>query len=111
MEPEERVIQSTKTDARRPTSPESQMQKEPEQQKKGILSRFGAYVAKNQKAMRDAGEKTLGDEMGDWGKGILSGAGKLGQEEIDGLSRKKSVKKSNEEDDELIDFLSGKKRR
>jgi hypothetical protein len=43
----------------------------------------------------------------------MSGAGKLGQEEIDGLDRRKAAtaQRDPRKDDELVDFLSGKKTR
>jgi len=83
-------------------------------EKVGLLTRFRRYVAKNQADMKAAGETTLSEDMskvgGSWLGGITSGAAKMGQEEIDALSRKKSKKASLEEDEELLDFLQGRKK-
>jgi hypothetical protein len=87
------------------------LEQEQEKKQPGLLKRFSQYVAKNQKANADAGETSLFDDMQKWGGGIMTGAGKLGQEEIDGLDRKKAAtgKRDPRKDDELVDFLTGKK--
>ena len=79
----------------------------------GLFKRFGNYIAKNQAANKAAGESSLFDDMQKWGGGIMTGAGKLGQEEIDGLDRKKAstAQRDPRKDDDLVDFLTGKKAR
>jgi len=77
----------------------------------GLFKRFGNYIAKNQAANKAAGDTSLMDDLTKWGGGIMSGAGQLGQEEIDGLDRRKAAtgKRDPRKDDELVDFLTGKK--
>lgn len=96
------------------TQPVQQQPVQQPNEKVGLLTRFRRYVAKNQADMKAAGETTLSEDMakvgGNWLGGISSGAAKMGQEEIDSLTRKKSKKASVEEDEELLDFLQGKKK-
>jgi hypothetical protein len=92
-------------DARNPIKDE----KKPE----GILKRFSQYIAKNQAANKAAGDTTLMEDLGKWGANISSGAAKLGEEEIAGLDRRKAstAQRDPRKDDELVDFLTGKKAR
>jgi hypothetical protein len=87
----------------------------PVPEKKGALARFSAYIAKNQAANRAAGETSLSDELSNfgksYGKGISEGAASLGMEEIANVNKRKSdtAKRNPKDDDDLIDFLSGKR--
>ncbi len=56
--------------------------KEP-QKRKSILRRFGEYVARNQAALRAAGETTLAEDLSDMGRKMCNGLGSLGEEELD----------------------------
>ena len=92
------------------------VQAEPEKPKeapKGLFERFGAYVAKNQKDMRDRGETNLFDDLAKYGKGLSDGTASLGMEEIAGYEKKRAASKKfdPEADDRLLDELSGKKRK
>jgi hypothetical protein len=80
-----------------------------EPKKKGLLGRFGDYVARNQAANKAAGDTSLMDDLSKWGGGITKGMASLGEEEIAGLDKKRGVKKSAKDDEELLDFLQGKK--
>jgi len=79
----------------------------------GLFKRFSRYIAKNQAANKAAGDTTLMEDVVKWGANISSGAAKLGEEEIAGLDRKKAAtgQRDPRKDDELVDFLTGKKTR
>jgi hypothetical protein len=83
--------------------------------KKGLFQRFCDYRSRNLKAMKAAGETSLMDDLqgtgGSWMKGIANGAGSLGEEEIANISARKRAKHDPSADDELTDFLMGKKRK
>lgn len=87
-------------------------QKQPNPPEKvGLFTRFSRYVAKNQAANKAAGDTSVMEDLMKYGAGITKGAARLGQEEIEGVNKKKSVTKSAQDDDELLDFLSGKRPR
>jgi hypothetical protein len=98
----------------------SQDPKQPQPESKsdkprGLFKRFGDYVAKNQAANKAAGDTSLTDDLvsfgKSYGKGLSDGAARVAGEEIAKIDKQRSVQKSEEEDDELINFLSGKKKR
>jgi len=82
---------------------------------RGLFKRFGDYIAKNQAANKAAGETSLTEDLMNfgksYGKGLSDGAASLGMEEIANINKKKSIKRTEKEDDELINFLSGKRKR
>jgi hypothetical protein len=84
-------------------------------EKKSALARFSAYIAKNQAANRAAGDTSLSEELSNfgksYGKGISDGAASLGMEEIANVNKRKAdtAKRNPKDDDDLIDFLSGRK--
>jgi hypothetical protein len=85
-----------------------------EKPKKGLLGRFGAYVAKNQKANRDAGETSLFDDLGKYANNITDGCAKLGEEESAAISKRNSASRRTDhsnEDDDKINFLMGKRKK
>lgn len=81
--------------------------------KEGLFTRFQKYVAKNREANRKAGDTPLMEDLVKWGGNLAAGAAALGQEEVDGLERKKKINMSRREreqhDEETLDFLMGKK--
>ena len=83
-----------------------------EKPKKGLLGRFGAYVAKNQKANRDAGETSIFDDLGKYANGITDGCARLGEEESAAINKKKSTQMAKKYDDQdTIDFCMGKRKK
>jgi hypothetical protein len=86
----------------------------PKAEPKGLFAKFGAYVANNQRKNREAGDTSLFEDLGKYANNISKSAGKLGEEEIAGISKKKSAtqKPSSKDDDDedTIDFLMGKKK-
>lgn len=107
-------IQYPKVQATRQVPQYQEDYREPEEKKpEGLLKRFGKYIAKNQAANKAAGDTSLMDDLVKWGGGISAGAARLGEEEIAGLDRRKADtgKRDPRKDDELVDFLTGKKAR
>lgn len=85
--------------------------KKPDEKPKGLLRRFGDYVAKNQADLKAAGETSLMEDLSDMGKKMFNQAGQLGEEEtarIRNLSGTSGTQRK-ESDDEVIDFLIGKR--
>lgn len=96
-----------------PQRPSYEYREGVEKKPEGILKRFSNYVAKNQAANRAAGDTSLMEDLAKWGGNISAGAAKLGEEEISGLDRKKASTGNRDprKDDDLVDFLTGKKAR
>lgn len=95
--------------------PQQPVQPQEPPKKKGLIRRFLEYRERNLAANKAAGDTTLMEDLsktgGSWMSGISKGAASLGQEEIDNLSRKKARKSSEEEDEELLNFLQGKRKK
>ncbi len=94
--------------------PTTQEVKEPEKQA-GLFKRFSMYVAKNQSANKAAGETTLTEDLMSfgktYGKGLSDGAAKVANEEIAKIDKKRSTQRSAKDDDDMIDFFSGKRKK
>jgi hypothetical protein len=96
-----------------------QQQYQPPQQpenggkKPGLFKRFGDYVARNQAANKAAGETSLTDDLMSfgktYGKGLSEGAARVAGEEISKIDKQRSIQRTDKEDDDLINYLSGKK--
>lgn len=82
-------------------------------EKVGVWTKFSRYVAKNRAANKARGETTITEDLSKtgsgWLKGISDGMAKVGESEANSMRKTKSAKV--QDPDELIDFLSGKRKK
>jgi len=69
-----------------PDLQEASVRQQQPQENKSILRRFGEYIARNQAAMKAAGETTLMEDLAEMGKKMFNGLGSLGEEELEKIS-------------------------